>query len=284
MVGAISAQAQLTVTLELNRSMYLVDEPIKATLNIKNLAGRDIILEDTPADGPWCLFQIKTVRGGYVPSRKANLSFPPIEIPVGETISRTIDLTELYDINDPSQFRIRACVTFPPTHKQFWSEPALITTDTGKLLWNQTVGVPDGRPSAGAYRTFSVISHQRTDGVFLFAKLEGKEEGIRFACYPLGRVLAAMQPQAQLDDNNNLYVFHAVNDTSYMLTQIDVATGRMGQAPYKSAIANRQGRPSMRRSRDGQLVISGGIQVTDTEIAAETSPTKSRLSDRPAGF
>jgi hypothetical protein len=93
-----------------------------------------------------------------------------------------------------------------------------------------------------------------------------------------------MQPQPEFDDANNLYVFHATNDTSYTLSQIDVATGKMGQALYKSSIACRQGRPSMRRSRDGHLTIAGGVRVAEEEIAAESSPTKARLTDRPAGF
>jgi hypothetical protein len=278
------AHAQLSVTLQLPRTMYLVDEPLTATLNITNRAGREIVLEDNARDGTWCLFQIKAVRGGYVPSRRPDLTFPSISIPAGETVSRSVNLTELYDLNESGQYRIRACVNFAPTRSQFWSEPVVASTDSGKLLWSQTVGVPDGRPDAGAFRTFSLLTLQRQDGIYLFAKLEGKEEGIRFPTYALGRLLGAMQPQPEFDDANNLYVFHATNDTSYTLSQIDVATGKMGQALYKSSIAGRQGRPSMRRSRDGHLTIAGGVRVAEEEIAAESSPTKARLTDRPAGF
>ncbi len=280
----LTAEAQINVSLSFPRNTYLVDEPLKATLNITNLAGREITLEDNAKDGAWCLFQIKAIRGDYIPSRKSDLSFPPITIPAGGSVSRAVDLVELYAINEPGQFRVRACVNFAPTQRQFWSEPAVITTDTGKLLWNQTVGVPEGRPNAGAYRSFSVLTQQRHEGIFLYAKLEGKEEGIRYPSYLLGRVLAAKQPQQQLDRDNNLYVFHALNDSSYMLSQIDVATGKLGQAPYKSALPNRQGRPSLRRATDGTLGIAGGIRVSSEEVAEENAPGKAKLSERPAGF
>lgn len=284
MALALCASGQITVSLETPRSVHLADEPLKANLTIRNLAGRDILLEDNPKDGPWCLFQVKAVRGGYIQSRKSGLTFPPIEIPAGESITRSIDFAELYDINEAGQFRVRACINFPLTQKQFWSEPIVFKTESGKLLWTETVGIPDGRPSAGAFRTFSLISHQRNDGIFLYAKLEGKEEGIRYAAYPLGRVLAAMQPQTQLDDDNNLYVFHANSDTSYTLSQIDVATGKMGQALYKSTAPNRQGRPSLKRSKTGQLIIAGGARIADEELAKESSPSRARISDRPEGF
>lgn len=279
------ADAQIAVKLSLPRSSFLLDESLKATLTIQNLAGRDLTLEDNTRDGPWCLIQIKAIRGDYIPSRKTGLTYPPLLVPSGQSVSRSIDLMELYTLNDPGQYRIRACINFAPTQQQFWSEPALFSTDSGKLLWNQTVGVPDGRPNAGAFRTFSLILHQRHEGAFLYAKLEDRGEGIRYPSYPLGRMLAAMAPQHQLDDANNLYVFHALSDTSYMLSQIDVASGRLGQAPYKSALPYRQGRPSLRRSTTGELGIVGGLRVSSEEIAEENAPSKQpRLSDRPPGF
>jgi hypothetical protein len=279
------AAAQITVKLSFPRSSYLLDESLKATLTIQNLAGRDLTLEDNTRDGPWCLIQIKAVRGDYIPSRQPGLTYPPLSIPTGQTVSRSIDLTELYGLQDTGQYRVRACINFAPTQQQFWSEPAIVSTDSGKLLWTQTVGVPDGRPNAGAFRTFSLFLHQRNEGSFLYAKLEDRGAGVRYPSYPLGRMLAAMAPQHELDDANNLNVFHALSDSSYMLSQIDVGTGRLGQAPYKSALPHRQGRPSLRRSTTGALGIVGGLRVSSEEIAEESAPSKQpRLSDRPPGF
>lgn len=282
-VSLVAAQAQITVSLQLPRSNYLVDEPLKATLTITNLAGREITLEDNPQDGPWCFFQVKALRGEHIPSRKSNLTFPPLRIPVGESVSRQVDLTELYRIDEAAQLRIRACVNFAPTHNQFWSAPLNVTTDSGRLLWSQTVGVPDGRPGEGRYRTFSLLTHQRPDGIYLFAKLEGKEEGLRFGCHPLGRLLSAMQPEPELDAENNLYVFHANSESSYMLSQVDVGTGQMGQALYKS-INGRRGRPHMRKAQSGQLFVTGGVRVLEEEKNGASKPDQALLTDRPVGF
>jgi hypothetical protein len=93
-----------------------------------------------------------------------------------------------------------------------------------------------------------------------------------------------MQPQAQIDRDNNLYVFHAVDDETYMLSQIDVASGRSGQAVYRSKTP-RAGRPVLQRQPDtGKLVIVGGVRVKETDTPTQAAPERSKLSDRPEGF
>ena len=155
--------------------------------------------------------------------------------------------------------------------------------ELGKTIWTMTVGVPEGREGSGNARTFSVVSHQRKEGVFLFARLEDKASGWRFPPYSLGRVLTAMEPQTKLDRENNLYVFHATSEDSYSLSQIDVANGRFGQALYRSKTP-RAGRPRLESQAEGRLVIAGGIRVSESELAAQKSPTRARLSERPEGF
>jgi len=132
-------------------------------------------------------------------------------------------------------------------------------------------------------RTFSLIQLQRKEGIFLYVRLEDREAGWRYPPYLLGRMLSAMQPQAQIDRDNNLYVLHAADDESYLLTQIDVSSGHSGQAVYRSKTP-RNGRPSLQKSPDGRLVIAGGIRINNAELSPRTAPERSKLSDRPDGF
>ena len=282
--SCISAHAQISVSIDTKRKSYLLDEPLLVNIHIQNLAGQPITLEDSKTDGAWCHLQIKAVRGDFVRSRATNLTFPPVPIPTGETAHRAINISSLYSMSEAGQYTVRACITHSATHKQFWSEAVLVNVDPGKLIWNQTVGIPEGRPGAGSYRTFSIFTHQRPEGTFLFAKLENREDVALYGCYPLGRLLGAMAPQIQLDPNNDLYVFHANSDTAYTLSQIDVSTGTMGQAPYRSSNPNRQGRPSLQRSASGQLVIRNGTRITEEEINNQNNPNRAKISDRPPGF
>lgn len=279
-----SAEAQVNVELQFQRNTFLVDEPAQAILRITNMAGRDITLGANSGGEPWCQIQVSAVRGDSPSPRRNNPVFPPLFLKAGETIARSVNVTEVYDMSLPGQYRVKASIVPPQGRNLIVTAPAYITVDPGKMIWNTTVGVPEGKTGAGGTRTFSVIQLQRKEGIFLYAKLEDQEGGWRFPPYLLGRLLSAMHPQAQIDRDNNLYVFHAVNDDTYMLSQVDVDSGRSGQATYRSKTP-RAGRPSLQRQPDtGKLVIVGGIRVKDTDLPAQSAPERSKLSDRPEGF
>lgn len=277
------ALAQINVDLQFQRSTFLIDEHALGVLRITNMAGRDITLGEQEKEEPWCQVQVAAVRGEPPILKKNGPVFPPLFIRAGETISRTIDVTDVYELNLPGQYRVKASISLGAGHNRIVTAPVYITTDPGKTFWNTTVGVPESRQGSGSFRTFSVIQLQRKEGIFLYAKLEDRESGWRFPPYLLGRMLSAMQPQVQIDRDNNLYVFHAVDDEHYMLSQIDVATGQSGQAVYRSKTP-RAGRPALQREPEGKLVIVGGIRMSESDASEQSAPARSKLSDRPAGF
>jgi hypothetical protein len=278
-----SAQAQINVELQFQRNTFLLDERALATLRITNMAGRDITLGEENWTEPWCQIQVSAVRGDSPTPKRNGPLFPPLFIKAGETIARSVDVTEVYEMTVPGQYRIKASIMMGQNRNPIVTAPAYITTDPGKTIWSTTVGIPEERTGGGGTRTFSVIQLQRKEGIFLYAKLEDKEAGWRFPPYLLGRMLSAMQPQAQIDRENNLYVFHAADDETYLLSQVDVSTGRSGQAIYRSKTP-RGGRPSLQRQPDGKLVIMGGFRVKETDALSPPSPERSKLSDRPEGF
>jgi len=276
---AWQAKAQLSVSLTFERSNFLVDERAIATLKVTNLSGHELVLEETQDGGAWCQIDVGAVQGAS-PSKLTNTpTIVPVFINSGETIARSIDVNALYSLSNPGQYRVKARINYGQ-NTQFVTPPVYFTMEPGKTIWTMTVGVPQGREGGGNLRAFSVVSHQRKEGVFLFARLEDKDAGWRYPPYPLGRVLTAMEPQSQLDRDNNLYVFHATSDDSYVLSQVDVASGRFGQALYRSKTP-RAGRPRLERQPDGRLVIAGGLRVSEEEITAQKSPSRARISDRP---
>ncbi len=275
----LHAEAQLSVSLTFERSSFLVDERAIATLKVTNLSGQELVLEETRDGGAWCQIEVSAVQGAS-PSKLTNTpTIVPVYINSGETIARSIDVNALYSLSNPGQYRVKARINYGE-NTQFITPPVYFTMEPGKTIWTMTVGVPQGREGSGNLRAFSVVSHQRKEGVFLFARLEDKDAGWRYPPYPLGRVLTAMEPQSQLDRDNNLYVFHATSDDSYVLSQLDVASGRFGQALYRSKTP-RAGRPRLERQPDGRLVIAGGLRVSEEEIAAQKSPNRARISERP---
>lgn len=283
-VLATNAFSQITATLQFPRETYLVDEQITGTLSITNMSGRELVLKPGLTDGIWCSVQVTAVRG-QAPTYKPDAPiFPPLTVAAGETVTRRVPLHELFELPGTGQYRARVAISFGATRSEYVTQATYFTTDPGHKLWSATVGVPEGQPEAGTPRTFSVVSLRRRDGIFLYARLDNQQNGLHFPPYLLGRMLMATPPQIQLDRDNNLYVLHATADDAYLLSQIDVATGKSGQAAYR-AKNPKTGRPGLQRIADGRLVIAGGIRITEEETAAAKSARppleRARISDRP---
>ena len=277
------SEAQINATLRFPHETYLASEQVVVTLTVTNLAGRDITLKGGVTEESWCLVQVNAMRG-ETPSYRPNPPvIPPLSIPAGATVSRTIPLHEFFELPSTGQYRAKVSISYGTSRTQFVTPAAFFSMDPGHKIWSTTVGVPEGQPNAGAPRLFSVLSLQRREGMFLYAKLENQENGSHYPPYFLGRMLAAVTPQTQTDGENNLYVLHAASDDTYILSQIDVATGRSGQAVYRSKTP-RAGRPSLLRQPDGRLAISGGIRVSEGELTERNAPDRAKLSTRPEGF
>lgn len=283
------SHAQISATLRFAHETYLAGEPVLATLTVSNQAGRDITLKGGVTEENWCLIQLNSMRGEAPAHRTNTPVVPPLFIPSGETVSRSIPLHEFFELPGSGQYRAKVSISYGPTRAQFVTPTAFFNVDPGHRLWSTSVGVPDGQQNEGTPRMFSVLSLQRREGMFLYAKLENQRDGFYYPPYFLGRMLAAVAPQMQTDRENNLYVLHAASDDTYILSQVDVATGRSGQAVYRSRTP-RAGRPSMFRQPDGKLAISGGVRVSDEELIGSANgsgngnPERAKISSRPEGF
>src|SRR4051812_19562341 len=64
--------AQLNVSLEIKRRVFIANEPVIATVTIVNNTGHDILLADTEEGGQWFSFQILANEGRLVRARNPN--------------------------------------------------------------------------------------------------------------------------------------------------------------------------------------------------------------------
>jgi hypothetical protein len=278
-----ASHAQVSATLRFAQETYLAGEPVIATLTVNNQAGRDITLKPGVTEETWCLIQLNAMRGEAPTHRTNTPVVPPLFIPAGESVSRTIPVNEFFELPGSGQYRAKVSISYGATRAQFVTPTAFFNVDPGHKIWSTSVGIPDGQQNEGKPRIFSVLSLQRREGMFLYAKLENPEDGSYYPPYFLGRMLSAVAPQMQTDRENNLYVLHAASDDTYILSQIDVATGRSGQAVYRSKTP-RAGRPSLLRQPDGKLAIAGGVRMSNEELTGSPNPERAKISSRPEGF
>ncbi|MDP9291406.1 MAG: hypothetical protein M3O82_03455 [Verrucomicrobiota bacterium] len=274
----IHAQAQLKVDLKISRRLFLAYEPVVATVSVTNLSGREITLQDAGAD-KWFGFQITSGEDRPVPPRDANYALDPLTIKAGETLKRSVNLTSLYPITDFGLYRVRASIFFADLQRYFSSPASNIEITEGKVIWQQTVGVPEGQPGAGSYRTISLLTHRLPKDNMLYVRVEDRDGDTIYATGQIGRILFSVTPDVQLDAANQLYILQLVGQRTYLLTRIGINGEWLGQITY-NAVGTR---PSLRRMADGHVEVVGG-QVDVRVAQPANGPVAAKLSDRPPGL
>jgi hypothetical protein len=274
---APALHAQIRVEMKLPRRLYIAYEPVVATVSVTNLTGRDVLLDDFEGQ-KWFSFQISTGEDRLVPPRDMDYQLTPLMLPAGQTVKRTVNLTSLYPITDFGLYRLRASIYFPELRKYFSSAQSTIEISEGKLIWQQTVGVPEGLQGAGTYRLISLLTFRRPKDNMLYVRVEDKEGGVVYVTAPLGRVLTSNEPQVQLDQKNQLHVLQVVGPKTYLYSRVGLNGESLGTSTYHEL----QTRPRMRKLASGTVEIAGG-QV-DAPVATAAAGPPPKLSDRPASI
>ena len=273
LAGLLSgAHAQLEVSLDMKRNIFIRGEPIEASVTVRNLAGKDVMLRDMDGN-QWFSFQI--MKGSDTPvAPRGNYRNEPQVILSGGSVRRSVDLLRLYPVDEYGTYTVRAAIYFPDTGKFFASPPTRLDISEGRKLWTQTVGVPGSKEGAGEYRVMSLLSFQQVKQMTIYARIEDEGSGASFGTYPLGRMVGNATPGHEFDQDNTLFVFHMVGPSQFALSKIGVNGEWLGQTMWHSE----KGRATVRRKPDGTMVVVGATRTSDKPVAGPDVP---RLSDRP---
>ncbi len=271
-----AADAQLEVSLDLKRTMFMRGEPMEATVIIRNLAGKDVMLTDTDNEH-WFGFEIMKGEGNPIGPYSGTYKNAPQVLLSGGTMRRTVDLVRLYPVNEYGTYTIRAAIYFQETGKYIVSAPAKIDVSEGRKLWSQTVGVPASKEGAGDYRVVSLLTFPHPKQIMLYARVVDEKTGTVFCTYPLGRYLAGADLGHEFDRENSLHVLHMIGPSQYYLSKIGVNGEWYSQTMWESG----KGRPSVKKKEDGRMVIVGATRMSERPPPGPEVP---RLSDRPVAL
>ena len=277
-VALPAARAQFTVQLSLKEHLYILHEPLIATVNLTNNSGRDITLSDTP-QFQWFSFRINGAEDRIIPPRGANYHLEPLTVHAGETVKRSVNLNELYELGEFGIYSIKAEIYCSAIDKFFSSHPATMELTEGRRLWTQVVGVPSGMKNAGQMHVFTLLAHQRGEGNLLFLRVEDQDDGSVFCTYPLARMVDGAKPEMQFDSSNNFYVLQLIGEKAYVLSKVSPSGDFLGQTNYSAE----KSRPFLRKLANGALQLVGGRREDQTP-QAPGSAAPAKLSDRPPGL
>ena len=270
-----SLRAQVTVDLSIKRTIYLAYEPLLATIRITNLSGQRLLLADVEGR-KWFGFQVETLDGRPLPPTDANYEVEPIQIGPGESITRTVNLTQLYPISDFGSYRIRASV-YSAELSDYFSSPALTVEITdGRVIWEQSVGGPGREGLNAATRTISLLAHRISDRTDLYHRIEDKSSGIVYCTHRLGDFISFGKPEIMLDAANVIHVLQNNIPREFIYSKV----GLDGKILDRMSFHAGKERPSLTKGRDGAIYVVGGTAYDPK--ATPTPGAMPKLSDRPA--
>ncbi len=274
LAAALSANAQVQVDISMKRNLYIVYEPILVTVTITNLTGNELTLVDSGIN-KWFGFQMETLDGRPIASVDGSYSNAPVELGPQQKISRTVNLTPLFPISEFGGYRVKAIVYSQQTNR-FFNSPALSFEVTeGRVLWDKTVGVPDGAPGAGSTRSITLLSHRLPQSTQLYLRIEDKPAGVVYCTHQLGRFLTFGKPDILLDAQNKVHILQNVAPKAFVYSKI----GLNGEVLERKSYNEFSSRPALRRGSDGSVVIAGG-QAFDPHAVPEEQSLPS-MHDRP---
>jgi len=267
--AAAAAQAQLQVELKFKRLQYIAHEPLMATVKITNLAGRDVDLHDQNGLR-WFGFEINAGDGRLLAPLKQNTPEPALHVEAGKTVTRRINLTPLFPVQDFGAYHARANVYFGDLNKFFYSQTKVFQVADARAIWQKTVGIPEGMPGVGELRTYSLLSNRFPEHTSLYVRVENKSSGIVYATYSLGHAIAYDEPQTELDRANQLHVLHCAAPRRWAYSHI----GLNGELLAHSIFMETRTRPRLRHAADGAIAVSGGMLEVPVAQSAQGPATK----------
>ncbi len=272
---SFAAQAQLATSIRLNKRDYIAGEPVIAEITITNHTGQELTLAGT-AELPWLTFVLNNNQGDLVPILQRNL-FGAMHIRAGESLAKTVDLTQYFILNSQGNFSVSAVIRDP--QKRFngaSTNRVLFNLNPGRTYWTQKVGVKSDRQGmiSRELRILTFFNGQKNQ---VYAQILDGKSGIPMRTQLLGDYLKLRKPMVTLDGQQRMHVMFLSTPSMWVHCQVDT-DGKLVQRDIHQAPA--KGDPVMMAYGDGSVQILNSI-LYDPNAAIKARAKIRNISDRP---
>jgi hypothetical protein len=276
-VLALPATAQLQVELTFPRRLYVAFEPVIATVSIANFSGRELQLRD---DGStqWFGFQIQTTDDRIIAPRDPNYRLDPLTLAPGERVKRTVNLVQLFGVTEFAQYRVRAAIHDASSNRFFYSQPKIFEVTEGRMIWEQTLGIPEGEPATGKQRKFTLMTFRQPKRNMLYVRVTDPDEGMVYTTAPIGKLIFDNNPQYEVDGRNNLHVLQLVGPKTFLYSHIDLN----GEFVERKTFVETKSRPRLGRAETGTVAVLGGREDAGATASNPAGTAAPKLSERPS--
>jgi hypothetical protein len=273
--AAEEAAAQVRVDIAFKRKLYVMYEPLIATVTINNLSGRPLLLENSDHHH-WFGFNIESADGRIIPPINADYALAAAAVGPGEKLTRSVNLTPLFPLHEFGLYRVKASVYAAAFARYFSSPPLAVEITDGRPIWQEVVGMP-GNGGEPDLRTITLLSHKLSRSTRLYVRIENREHGRVYATHQLGQFLTFGRPEVLLDVDNQIHILQNTLPKQFLYTHL----GLSGEILAQQAFNDAGSRPRLVKEAGGTVKVAGGRPFTPGVEDPQDEATTDKLGDRP---
>jgi hypothetical protein len=275
---AVSAvQAQYATNLTLQKTNYLINEPVLAFVTITNRSGADVIVGGV-GSRPWMQFQFEDAEGRVLAPVSIG-SKNPITLKAGATTQHTVEIEGSASTGSLGTYYTTGSVYHPTTSQYYTTNRARITVTDAKPMFDEAFGVPKGYRDAGRARRYQAIIFRDIDSVTIYARVTDDRTKDNLSTRLLGPILTSIQPQIAIDAKNLFQLLFMAQPGIFCHTTVNPDGSVKRRSYYKDLEGSR---PTLVMTPAGAEVV-GGMYF---DPAKQPEPNKGirKASERPKGL
>lgn len=241
-----TGMASIQMLMQIDRSQYVLYEPVTVKLTLGNNTGR-VLNFTNPPDGTWLDFLVTRLDGAPVRPDQKHV-FAPLTLRPDETKAMAINITPLCAFRETGQFRVQA--TIDVDGEQYLSPPVQFTIVNGDKIWSYD------RKVGETTRAYSLIRFSpEPETMWLYIRVEDAEKNVVYAMQLLGDVVAFSDPQTGFDPEGRLHLLNGCGKRFYRYSRIAADGHIETQVTYGSSLTQR---PQLTKDKDGSYFVIGG--------------------------
>jgi len=241
--------AQLQVSVQTERSDFLLYERVDLHVTITNVGESDLVLNNDEGH-PWLSFLV-TKRNRLPVRQERRSTFRSINLKAGETKTLKADLTPLYSFREEGDYNAAAVINLPG-QGDIVSDSVPFVVLRGRQVWMQH------RPVNGSQRAYSLIRFSpQPDKTDLYLRVEDPSANLILANLSLGEVVAYIDPDVNFDPQGNLHVLQPIASGTYLYSRADQDGKVVHQGIFKTFQSQA---PRLAKLEDGNVIVLGGME------------------------
>jgi hypothetical protein len=242
-------RAQIQVTAQTERSVFLLYERVDVLVTIQNAGDTDLVLDNNEGH-PWLSFLVS--KKNHFPVRPERESaFAALTLKAGENKTLRVNLTPLFAFRTEGEYQAEAVVDLPGAG-QMISQPVPFSVTKGRQVWSQI------RPVESSERTYSLIRFSPdSDTTKLYLRVEDPSENIVYANLALGDMASFINPDVNFDPKGNVHVLQPIALGTYLYTRADPDGKVLHQNIFKTY---HEVPPRLYKMEDGNVTVMGGLE------------------------